>query len=59
MIIENNATDFGLPSWAAQWLFPTKYKHAKIVHNAIDLASFRYDAVARQKLRRTMESVGG
>lgn len=50
--IEKNATDFFACSEdAAKWLFPHKYKSAKIVYNAIEIKRFLYDEEIRKKVR--------
>ena len=54
-IVEDNATDFFACSLnAAKWLFPAKYKKARIINNAIDLEGFSYNFEERRKLRNEL-----
>lgn len=54
--IERNATDFFACSEdAAKWLFPHKYKSAKIVNNAIEIKRFLFNEEIRKKLRNDLK----
>lgn len=54
-IIEENATDFfACSSIAAKWLFPRKYKQAKIIYNAIELEKFYFKDQSRQTVRNQL-----
>ena len=54
--IERNATDFFACSQdAAKWLFPHKYKSAKIVYNAIEIKKFLYNEEVRKKVRKDLK----
>ena len=54
--IEKYATDFFACSEdAAKWLFPHKYKVAKIVNNAIEIQKFLYDSDIRINKRKDLK----
>lgn len=56
LVIEKNATDFfACSKEAAKWLFPTKYKDAKIIYNAIDIKKFSYKEDIRNKVRKKLK----
>ena len=53
--ISRYATDFfACSSDAAKWLFPFDYKKTKIIYNAIDINSFKFELDKRNFLRKEM-----
>ncbi len=53
--IESCATHFlACSNEAAKWLYPIKYKRAKVWNNAIDLDAFRFDENVRKEYRKSL-----
>ena len=54
--IESFATHFlACSNDAAKWLYPLKYKKAKVWNNAIDLDAFRFNKETREEYRKLLD----